>query len=78
MSNVSVKGFQQTLTKANGDEVKMKKAFKGISAYLASSVSEKKLGQSLEDFLKQNPGTKKIHEWSDTVLVNNEYQLVNY
>ena len=78
MSKELVSNFRQTLLKANGNEVKMKKAFRSITGYLDSSVSEKQDGQSVKDFLEANPGIKEIHEWSETVLVTNDYELVNY
>ena len=78
MTNETVRKFRHTLVEANGDEAKMKKVFKNISDYLAASTSEKRSGQSVEDYLRKNPGIRKVHEWSGTVLVNNEYQLINY
>ncbi len=77
MNNV-LSNFQQTLQRANGDEVKMKKAFQGISDFLNSTLTEKQDAQSLDEYLSENPPIKKIHEWSETVLVNDHYELVNY
>ena len=68
MSRESVKKFRVALKAANGDKTKMEKAFKSISDYLDGSISKK----------RTKPGIKKIHEWSGTVLVNSDYELVNY
>jgi len=78
MSNASVKKFQDSLLSANGDKVKMIKAFKSISSYLGVSLLKKGTGQNLDDYLNQNPRIKKIHEWSGTVMVDSKYELVNY
>jgi len=78
MNNVTVKRFRENLFKANGNKMKMERAFKSISAYLDSSLVRKKKGQDLENFLDKNPRVKEIHAWSETVLVDDNYELVNY
>ena len=74
----TVKKFKTALQRANGDKRKMKEVFKSINDYLESSVSEKKPRQKLGDYLSNHPEVKHVHEWSDTVLVDNSYELVNY
>ncbi|HXH19543.1 MAG TPA: hypothetical protein VNJ07_10720 [Chitinophagales bacterium] len=78
MSNQAVRKFQSALQRANGNEEKMKEVFKSITDYLAYSISKKKPQQKLEDYLSDYPEVREVHEWSDTVLVNSEYELVNY
>ena len=78
MNNVSVKKFQSDLQTANGDKAKMEKVFKSITEYLDSSLPITEHSHDLEDYLDKNPRLKKIREWSGTVLVNSDYELVNF
>ncbi len=78
MGKDSIRKFRQALIEANGDKVKMQKAFMGISDYLSSGMSEKRSGQSVRDYLNDNKELKEVHEWAETVLVNDNYQLFNF
>lgn len=74
----SVKKFQQALKSANGNKALMEKTFRDISQFMAASAAERESGQNLSDFLNENPEVKKMHEWSTTVLIGNDYTLYNY
>lgn len=69
---------QYILECANGDKVKMGKAFLRVREMLASTVLGRGFNEDIEDYVRSNSGVSEFSEWSNGVVISNDYCLVDY
>ena len=69
---------QYLLEQSDKNEFKMKKTLKRISEMNVSMFLARDFNETIDNFLNRKPELNEFNEWSKTICLTNNYELIIY
>lgn len=73
-----IERFKNRLEQANGNKSDMMNVISDIKMALASHVLGRKFGEDPEEFLNRKPELKAFKEWTKSIELDKNYNLIKY